>query len=333
MRRPFRSSGDLIADRRYAYGSEFAKSGDHSAAAELFQQTIERAPNWAPAWHALARARLNAFDRPGAVAALRECLKRDPSDALGASLELARLDAAVTIDAAPAAYVAALFDAYAADFEAALVERLHYSAPTAIAKIVRESAPSASPHRFARALDLGCGTGLAGEALRRDIAYLEGVDLAAGMIAVAAEKGVYDALVQADLLSHLLAAKEKFDLIVAADVFTYLGDLSRVMPALAARVTPNGLVAFTVEKSEREDWTIVESLRFVHSADYLRRLAAACGLSVVALVETVLRKDRGADVTGLIALFKAPADQEFSLGAAPPETADATGASLAPPLH
>jgi predicted TPR repeat methyltransferase len=331
MRRPFCSSGDLIADRRYAYGAELAQAGDFSAAAELFKQATARAPRWTPAWHALARARLDAFDRPGAIAAFRECLKLDHDDVLGASLDLARLDAAVTIDAAPAAYVAALFDSYAPKFETALVERLQYTAPTTIAALVREAAPSASPRRFARALDLGCGTGLAGEALRLDVAYLEGVDLAAGMIAVAAEKGVYDSLVKADLLSHLLASTEKFDLIIAADVFICIGDLSRVMKALAARLSPGGLVAFSIEKSDREDWTIGESLRFAHSAGYVRLLAAASSLSVVALVETTLRKDRGGDVAGYVVLLRMPAQP--TIAPCDAAAADAPGASLATPLH
>ncbi len=299
MRRPFGSSGDLVADRRYRHGLEFARSGDFAAAIELFEQAIDRAPSWPPAWHALARARASHFDAAGAVAAFRECLRLDPSDVLGAGLELARLDAAVTLDAAPAAYVAALFDAYAPDFDAALVERLHYTAPTTLARLVSGLAPEAAPHRFARALDLGCGTGLAGEALRRDIGFLEGVDLAAGMIEIAQAKGVYDSLAQADVLSHLLQREDRFNLIFAADVFTYIGALERIFAALARRVAPDGLIAFTVEKGGPEDWTIRESLRFAHSEAYLRRLAAAHGFAVAALEETILRKDRGADIVGL----------------------------------
>ncbi|HXI88153.1 MAG TPA: tetratricopeptide repeat protein, partial [Parvularculaceae bacterium] len=133
MRRPSRSSGDLIADRRYAYALELQKAGDITAAIELFEQAVERAPQWPAGWLALARARRDGFDQAGAIAAFRQCLHLDPADEGGASLDLARLDAAVTVDAAPAAYVAALFDAYAPDFDAALVERLGYSAPREIA--------------------------------------------------------------------------------------------------------------------------------------------------------------------------------------------------------
>lgn len=305
MRRSFQSSGDLIADRRYQYGLELARSGDFAAAVELLEQAIERAPDWPPAWFALARARASHFNTAGATAAYRTCLRLDPSDVLGAGLELARLDAGVSVDAAPAAYVAALFDAYAPEFDAALVERLHYVAPTTLARLVRAYAPKEPGNRFARALDIGCGTGLAGEALRQDIGYLEGVDLAQGMIDIAAGKGVYDALARADALAFLLARADRFDLILAADVFAYIGDLDRLFAGLRARTAPGGLVAFTVEKSDREDWRVGESLRFAHSEAYLRRLADKHDFAVAALEESVLRRDRGADIVGLAVVLSA----------------------------
>ncbi|HOP19544.1 MAG TPA: methyltransferase domain-containing protein [Amphiplicatus sp.] len=310
MRKPSRSSGDLIADRRYSYGLELAQAGDHAAAIDLFEQTIERAPNWPPAWLALARARREHFDGAGSIAAFRECLRLDPADALGAGLELSRLDASVTLDAAPAAYVAQLFDAYAPSFDKALVERLHYSGPWTLARMIRAHAPQAAPHRFARALDLGCGTGLAGEALRGDVGYLEGVDLAPGMIEVAKSKSVYDALAEGDVLSALLAREDRFNLIIASDVFTYIGDLARLFTSMRARLAPGGFAAFTVEKAEEEEspagWLVRESLRFAHSVSYLRRLAAVNGLAVIAMEETALRKDRGADIAGLAIVLTAP---------------------------
>ena len=52
-----------------------------------------------------------------------------------------------------------------------------------------------------RVLDLGCGTGLAGEALRRRAAWLEGVDLSSGMIDQARRKGLYDRLEVAEAVT------------------------------------------------------------------------------------------------------------------------------------
>lgn len=304
MLRPLKSSGDLIADRRYAYGADFSVQGDHAAAVDLFEQAIERAPGWAAAWFALAKARRDKADVAGAALAFRECLRLDPSDKLGASLELSRLDPATRVDAAPAAYVTALFDAYATDFDSALVERLDYAAPKLIASLVRAKGSAT----FARALDLGCGTGLAGEALRADVDYLEGVDIAAGMLDVARTKRVYDALHHSEMYLHVRSQRKFYELIVATDVFSYVGDLKPLIAAIAERLSPGGTLAFTVEKADGGDWTVRESLRFAHGAAYIERLAAQTGLALVALEEAVLRQDRGASITGLAVLMQA-ADQ------------------------
>lgn len=304
MSTAFRSSGDLIADRRYEYATLLYKAGDVIAAIDLFEQTVERAPNWPAARFALGKARRDIGDRAGAAAAFRECLRLDPQDVLGASLALAELDAAVTIDAAPAAYVKALFDAYAEDFDKALVERLDYSTPTKLADML--FAARKVEGRSGRALDLGCGTGLAGEAILSQVAWLEGVDISPGMVEAARVKGVYDRLETAEIAEALHRRSEAYDIILAADVLIYFGDLSKTMKAVAARLAPGGLFAFSVEKGSGADYSVQASLRFAHSADYVARMLKHARLDLVAMEDYVLRKDRGADIAGLVVLAKKP---------------------------
>lgn len=318
MRKPIRSSGDLIADRRLNYGQIFLREGDRAAAIELFEQAIDRAPAWPDAHFALGAARRDIGDRAGAAGAFRHCLRLDPDDGLGASLALAEIDAMATIDVAPPAYVKALFDAYAEDFDKALVERLSYSTPQTLAKAIR-AARSVSG-RWGRALDLGCGTGLAGEAILADVAWLEGVDLSGGMIEAAKAKGVYDQLETADILTALHRRETNYDLILAADVLIYFGDLSKPIEGVAARLTGGGLFAFSVEKGDGGDWAVQSSLRFAHGADYVVRTVKAAGLEIVSLEETVLRTDRGADVTGLLVVARKPARAKAGL----PSTGEAS---------
>ncbi|MGD9801456.1 MAG: methyltransferase domain-containing protein, partial [Parvularculaceae bacterium] len=282
--------------------------GDHVAAIDLFALAIERAPNWPSAQWSLGKARREIGDRAGAAAAFRECLRLDPEDALGASLALAELDAAVTVDAAPAAYVKALFNAYADDFDKALVERLDYSTPQQLADIIR--AARGENGRFKRALDLGCGTGLAGEAIVADAIWLEGVDLSDGMIEKAREKGVYDALSAGDIQSALHNATAHYDLILAADVLVYFGELAKVFAAVASRLEQGGLFAFSVEKGAGADWSVHASLRFTHSADYVGRALKAAGLELMRMEESALRKDRGADIIGLLVLARKAVDHD-----------------------
>ncbi len=49
----FRSSGDLLADRRYDYAMAAKADGDLAAAADLLVQALEIAPGWAAGWFAL----------------------------------------------------------------------------------------------------------------------------------------------------------------------------------------------------------------------------------------------------------------------------------------
>ena len=85
------ASGDLIAERRFAYAKAAAEDGDWSAAAELFEQTLEQAPHWAAAWFALGEAREKLGDLDAAARAFRETLAADPADAQGAAAALRSL--------------------------------------------------------------------------------------------------------------------------------------------------------------------------------------------------------------------------------------------------
>ena len=52
-------------------------------------------------------------------------------------------------------------------------------------------------------MDLGCGTGLMGPLLRSHVKQLEGVDLSAGMVQKAKERGCYDKLDVDELVACL----------------------------------------------------------------------------------------------------------------------------------
>ncbi len=53
------------------------------------------------------------------------------------------------------------------------------------------------------------------------------------MIARARERGVYDRLIQSDLLPALADGERTFDLVLAGDVLVYLGDLAPLFAATA----------------------------------------------------------------------------------------------------
>ena len=197
--------------------------------------------------------------------------------------------------APPAAYVQGLFDAYADDFDRHLVGELGYEGHRRLVEMLSRVAPA----RYAAALDLGCGTGLCGPLLRPMADTLTGVDLSAAMLEKARALDVYDRLVQADGAAFLRDDGACYDLLVAADVFIYVGALEPVFDAAEVAMT-RGTVCFSVERcDDASDFVLQPSLRYAHSTAYLRRLAAAHRFEVVAMESAAVREDQKAAVEGL----------------------------------
>ncbi|MFE1598817.1 class I SAM-dependent DNA methyltransferase [Methylobacterium sp. ID0610] len=308
---PLRSSGDLLADRRYVWAEAALAEGDAAAAADLAEQVIERVPGYGPAWLLLGRAReILAGDDPearaGARHAFAQALDLDPDDALGARLRLAQLGAPDDAAALSPAYVRALFDAYAGRFERHLVEGLGYRAPAMI-RAALLAAARGRPLPFRRALDLGCGTGLAARALDDLAETIEGVDLSPGMLAQARRLGRYAALHEGDLTAFLAGQPEgSADLVVAADVFVYVGDLGPAFAGVARALSADGLFAFTLQAQAGEGAVLGPDGRYAHAEALVRRETAAAGLAIVTLEAASTRRERGEDVPGWLAVL-APA--------------------------
>ncbi|MEJ8572516.1 class I SAM-dependent DNA methyltransferase [Microbaculum marinum] len=284
-----------------------AEGGDAEGALSVLDQALEIAPGWAAGWCVRADLAERAGLRSEAVAALRRAAGLDPDDLMGAGLRLAALGAVPVPDAMPQAYVRTLFDQYAPRFDRALVEGLDYAAPWHLRDLLCGWLAERGRDRFARVLDLGCGTGLLGEALRGSVSWLEGIDLSPGMLAEAAAKGVYDRVVEGDAVAVLSGERETCDLVAAADVLGYLGDLSAVFLAAARALVPGGLFAASAERYDGAGYMLGPGLRFAHSQAYLQACAATAGLTVAATAQVRLRSERGEPVDGLILLAGKPA--------------------------
>ena len=104
----------------------------------------------------------------------------------------------------PKAYVQALFDQYAPRFEHVLINDLGYRAPSLIFKaVVAARVAAKKPALFKRAIDLGCGTGLAAAAFAKQVDHFIGIDLSAGMIKQARATNLYAELEVADMIEGL----------------------------------------------------------------------------------------------------------------------------------
>ncbi len=121
-----------------------------------------------------------------------------------------------------------------------------YQAPTVVAEIVTARRPEAGS-----VLDVGCGTGLVGRALRSGgfTGRLHGLDISRASLEIARQGGAYDTLEHADLQQRLAVSDDGVDAVVCVGVMTYLPEVEAVWRELARVVRPGGLVVAT----QRED--------------------------------------------------------------------------------
>lgn len=289
---------DPRADGRSAYALAAAGAGAWLEAAEMYQQTVDLAPDWAAAWMGLAGARDALGDPLAAAAAYRYVLTIDPTDLHGAAMRLAALDPAAVPLSASNAYVGALFDAYASRFEAHLTHDLLYSGPAALVAAITEV--GVGP--FTHTIDLGCGTGLTGVALRPLTDVLTGVDVSANMVAAARTKAIYDRLAVGDIGGFFEGEPTgSADLVLAADVFVYVGDLAAILMQAARVLRAGGTIAFTAQRCA--DGIVVGSdMRFAHAISYVDAALKTCGFAPLLLRAKSVRRENGCDVPGLLAV-------------------------------
>ncbi len=279
-------------------------SGDPLAAVETLQPVLRRRPDHAAGQFVLGRAWLDLGERVKALAALRACLAAAPADPHGAEAMIGRIEGDTT-ETMSQAYVRALFDRYAERFDEDLTIRLKYRAPQTLRAAVDQVLGAGAAGL--RVLDVGCGTGLAGIAFRPLAARLHGSDLAPRMVKKAASRGVYDDLEVGEMTAVMARNPRGWDLVVAADVLVYVGDLAEVMAAAALALKPGGLFCATTERCDGDGFGLGPSRRFAHSPAYVRRMAAEAGLDIVVLDEAVPRWEKGQPVPGLVMVARMPA--------------------------
>jgi predicted TPR repeat methyltransferase len=257
-------------------------------------------------------------DFAGAAVELREALRLQPESGF-----IAYHLAAVAAQAGelrplskecPRDYLIPLFDGYADRFDAHLVETLRYAGPQLLAEIVEQGTGIQRRPLPWDVLDLGCGTGLTGVRFRAAAKTMTGIDISSRMLEHAARRKmpdgrpVYDKLLECELRTALCDSSCHYDLILAADVFIYIGDLRDLFIAVRRALHPGGLFAFTIEVwNGSDDYRLLPTRRYAQSISYIVNLAREVALEEVGSREAGLRLgDNLEAVPGMVFLLRRP---------------------------
>lgn len=283
--------------------------GKLDQAAACFQQALRLKPDFADAhgnlgdvWRLLGKSDL-------ALRSYQNKLAVQPDDA--ATLHHIHALSGHTTTSAPAIYVEGVFNHYAPHFDAHLTGSLKYSIPQQIADCLSRTPKPPTKKGRTRVLDLGCGTGLVGAAINQPDQDLVGVDLSVGMLQMAQRRGIYERLLQSDILSMMRGEPEaSYDVITSADVFIYVGQIDEVIHEARRILKPRGLFIFSVESFEptandEPGFRLETSGRFSHADRYLRDLAEQHHFSVEQWLEVAIRIEQAQAIDGRLTLWRA----------------------------
>jgi predicted TPR repeat methyltransferase len=284
----------LLADAWLGRARQLRRNGNVRQAEIACRRAVALNPQHPESHHQLVM-NLHALERyDEAIPFLKKVLALKPHDPTAGHL-LNALEKR-PIQRAPSGYAERLFNRFAATFDDRMRVDLNYRVPVMLANRIRPIARRRG--QFDSALDLGCGTGLSGSAITSHARHLTGVDLSREMLRKASEKAIYDVLVCDDILNFLNRCKTTFDLIMAADVFIYIGDVTSVFRLVRQRLDSTGIFAFSTERTRFAPFRLKKNGRLAHSPNYIYRLAKENGLIVLSRDRIGLRLEHHQWVNG-----------------------------------
>jgi predicted TPR repeat methyltransferase len=288
-----------FADAQYNTGVVFERAGRTEEAIAAFEATLRLRPEHPQAHQALGALYtvLGRLEDGARVYRHWQVVAPDHPAAL-------HMAAAVSQTEVPAratdAYIRNLFAPFALSFDQVL-GKLNYRVPELMAGLLGRFANGSSLD----VADIGCGTGLCAPFLRPLARRLVGVDLSPEMLDKARGRGLYDALIEAELTAFLRQYSASFDLVVVADTLVYFGDLAPPLAAAAGALRPGGRIVFNLERDQaptRQGYRLNEYGRFVHDESHLRQRLAAAGFTILALDVAAIREQAREPVEGLLVL-------------------------------
>lgn len=317
--KPMQTAAKLLPTDHEAFsnlGSTLQALGDPRHAEACYRHAITVKPDYAEGVLNLANMLANLGRRDEALELYERKVALTPDDEY--ARHMTNILRGQQTDRAPAQYVAKTFDDYAETFDSHLVSQLNYQAPQRLVDAIIETGQA--PEGKWRVLDLGCGTGLSGAAIAPHASELVGIDLSQKMLDKARAKNLYQSLICADILPTMQSTPaSSFDVILATDVFVYVGKLDEVAKEARRLLRAGGVLAFSTEDIDlpeqasatqanvpaEPDYQMKPNGRYGHSLAYLDRLAESSGFKSVSRRASVVRTEGGQAVKSQLVVWRA----------------------------
>ncbi len=290
-----------LADAHNQLATILLNKNRNEEAVLSFQKAISIDENFLPACRNLGLAYMKMGLREDALSAFNRVLELNGSDL--SVRHMVDALSGIQTEKAPAEYVEKLFDDFAVNFEKLLVDELKYDTPDRIMSLLQSLDPPI-PLDHHTVLDLGCGTGLMGNALSPISCDIDGIDLSQRMLNKADETATYRQLIKSDIVDFVRSSQssEVYTLLVAADVLIYIGNFDPLFSAIKAShlFSAETVFVFSIELSSDAPYFLQPSGRYSHRESYIDELCERCDFSVIARESTIIRKERDKDINGLI---------------------------------
>lgn len=283
IRRPPFSSATL-ADMDYAVNfASVTSPNDRVAVIATSPLTVDEE------WKELKRGQLLMFDNGWGYSELHDC---DEVEKLGRGLHSAALPKCS--------------------------KNMTYDTPALLRSLVdqvvvldndNDNGTSNTPWTASRGADLGCGFGCAGVVFRSCIQHLTGVDISPEMVDKARQRGCYDRLLVGDIECVLCRPKEKFDIIFACNVFSFIHDIRGVFQSVSQSLQVQGIFAFSVEmiedvaEEQHKNLVLQSCARYAHKRSYMEQMAHEFGFETKLQKESTLRDHEGSVVKGVLVVM------------------------------
>ena len=169
-----------------------------------------------------------------------------------------------------------LYRDWAETYDKTMLDGLGYLSP----RLVSELLASGITDRTVRVLDVGAGTGLAGQELSGlGFNNIDGIDYSAEMLSVAAQRDVYRNLIEGDLSKPLDIPDQAYDAAVCAGTFTHGHVGPSCLEELFRIVRRGGLFAFSINTGVWTDAGFERELDRLEKDRSVRLIARKAGVN------------------------------------------------------